>query len=74
MAKKNCSTSQSLFMILALFFILFTIFNVRIQEGYVVAAGPLPRRPVGRVAAKRAYIDANTYTPNVDITPFNNKW
>ena len=33
------------------------------KEGYIVAAGPIPhRKPIERIAARRAFIDANTYT------------
>lgn len=74
MAKKSCNLTNSLVMILALFFILFFVFNVRVTEGYIVAAGPIPPRPAARIAARRAYVDAHTDTPNIDITPFNNRW
>tara|TARA_B110000305_G_scaffold79441_1_gene89392 strand:- start:1628 stop:1855 length:228 start_codon:yes stop_codon:yes gene_type:complete len=75
MAKQSCSFDNSLIMIITLFFLLFLVFNIRMKEGYIVAAGPIPhRRPIERIAARRAFIDANTYTPNIDITPFNNRW
>jgi hypothetical protein len=75
MAKKSCSFDNSLIMIITLFFLLFLVFNIRMKQGYIVAAGPIPNRiPIEKVAAKRAFVDANTYTPNIDITPFNNRW
>lgn len=75
MGKKVCNFDNSLIIILTLFFLLFIVFNVRVKNGYIVAASSIPHRvPIGSVATKRAYIDAHTYTPNIDITPFNNRW
>lgn len=76
MASRN---SNSLLIIVALFFILFIIFNVRVENNTIIATSTTPYRRIpakllARDAAKRAYIDAHTFTPNIDITPFNYRW
>lgn len=87
MAKKYKSSSSSLKVILALFIIFFVIYVVSTNNSVAIInknttikpvintaspkINPIFVNPIGVPSVRRTFVDVNTYTPNVDVTPFN---